>query len=170
MGHPQGPGGLEFGEPGQPYTDEETVRRSLSKGDADADSGPKPAAAKEKPATARPRVGRKDVLLAAALFAVDIAIMALWSYDLFGKAFGLIHNRCTAKKDFSVQCTVVRPSASALWGLLIGGGGMSLALVAALVLAAVAAMTGRRVWWWTAAALPIIAICGALGYVLVGNP
>ncbi|WP_228565907.1 hypothetical protein [Nocardia sp. SYP-A9097] len=110
------------------------------------------------------------MLLAAALFAVDIAIMALWSYDLFGKAFGLIHNRCTAKKDFSVQCSVVRPGASALWGLLIGGGGMSLALVAGLVLAAVAAMTGRRAWWWTAAALPIIAICGALGHVLVGNP
>ncbi|MCU1645904.1 MAG: hypothetical protein JWN03_6179 [Nocardia sp.] len=114
-------------------------------------------------------VGRTDVLLAAVLFVVDIGIAALFAYDLFGKAFGLIHNRCTAKKDFSVQCEAIRPAGSALWGLLIAGGGMSLALGAALVLAAVAAMTGRRAWWWTAAALPVIAVCGAIGHVLVGN-
>ncbi|MFB7720444.1 MULTISPECIES: hypothetical protein [unclassified Nocardia] len=145
------------------------MRQTLSKGEKAGARRSKSAAAETNTPGPRPPVSRKDAALAAVLFAVDIAIVSLFSYDLFGKAFGLIRNRCTAKKDLSVQCTAIRPGASALWGLLIGGGGMSLALVAALVLAAVAAMTGRRAWWWTLAALPIIAICGGIGHVLVGN-
>ncbi|MFF2553735.1 hypothetical protein ACFVUS_22245 [Nocardia sp. NPDC058058] len=152
-----------------PGAGDETVRQTLSKSGETAADRSKTAESESNSTNAPTQVSRKDTLLAALLFAVDIAIVALFSYDLFGKAFGLVRNRCTAKKDFSVQCTVIRPAGSALWGLLIAGGGMSLALVAALVLAAVAAMTGRRAWWWTAAALPIIAICGLIGHFLVGN-
>ncbi|WP_327142806.1 hypothetical protein [Nocardia sp. NBC_01327] len=164
----------------QPYGADaaETVKHTLPPGDSGVNqSVPEqhpvaagPDRSVSSPAgSSRPAVARKDVLLATLLFAVDVAIAALFAYDLFGKAFGLIHNRCTAKKDFSVQCEAIRPAGSALWGLLIGGGGMALALGAGLVLAAVAAMTGRRAWWWTAAALPMIAVCGGIGHLLVGN-
>ncbi|MGX1804977.1 hypothetical protein ACWIGI_04625 [Nocardia sp. NPDC055321] len=112
---------------------------------------------------------RKDLLLAGAIYLVNLVVAALWSYDLFGKFFDLVKNRCSAKRDFTVECIVQRPPAQGLWGLLIGGGGLSLTLVAALILTAVAAMTGRRAWIYPALALPIIAITGAIGHFLVGG-
>ncbi|MEC3914305.1 hypothetical protein [Nocardia sp. CDC160] len=119
---------------------------------------------------ARKPVRRKDVLISAVLYLVGVAVAFGWAYDLFAKLFDLVHNRCTLQKtDFSVKCAVIRPPASALWGLLIGGGGMFLALVGALVLAAVAAMTGRRAWLWPAIAVPLIAIAGGAGHVLVAT-
>lgn len=117
----------------------------------------------------RKPVRRKDVAVSAVLYLVGVAVAFAWAYDLFAKLFDLVHNRCTAKKDFSVQCAVIRPPASALWGLLIGGGGMFLALVGAMVLASVAAMTGRRAWIWTAIALPLIAVAGGAGHILVAT-
>ncbi|MEC3958199.1 hypothetical protein VMT65_34550 [Nocardia sp. CDC153] len=120
--------------------------------------------------SARKPVRRKDVLISAVLYLAGVAVAFGWAYDLFAKLFDLVHNRCTLQKsDFSVKCAVIRPPASALWGLLIGGGGMFLALVGALVLAAVAAMTGRRAWLWPAIALPLIAIAGGAGHVLVAT-
>ncbi|MGV9663315.1 hypothetical protein [Nocardia niigatensis] len=124
---------------------------------------PPSAASERKP----PR--RKDMLISAGLYLLGVAMAFGWAYDLFAKLFDLVHNRCTAKKDFSVQCVVIRPPASALWGLLIGGGGMFLALVGAMVLASVAAMTGRRAWLWTAIALPVILLAGGAGHILVAT-
>ncbi|MEU0543314.1 hypothetical protein ABZ319_25915 [Nocardia sp. NPDC005978] len=115
------------------------------------------------------RGGRKDLLLAGGIYLVNLVVAALWSYDLFGKFFDLVKNRCSAKRDFTVECIVERPPAQGLWGLLIGGGGLSLALVAALILIAVAAMTNRRTWIYPALALPVIAITGAIGHFLVGS-
>lgn len=127
------------------------------------------AAALPKAVGERKPVRRKDVAVSAGLYLVGVAVAFAWAYDLFAKLFDLVHNRCTAKKDFSVQCVVIRPPASALWGLLIGGGGMFLALVGAMVLASVAAMTGRRAWIWTAIALPLIAVAGGAGHILVAT-
>ncbi|MFE3988381.1 hypothetical protein ACFXPR_28180 [Nocardia tengchongensis] len=121
------------------------------------------------PAGERKSLNRKDIVLSLGLYLLSVIAAFGWAYDLFAKLFDLVHNRCTAKKDFSVQCIVIRPPASALWGLLIGGGGMFLALVGAMVLASVAAMTGRRSWIWTAIALPLILVAGAAGHVLVAT-
>lgn len=112
---------------------------------------------------------RNDVLVSVLLYLVGVAVAFAWAYDLFSKLFDLVHNRCSAKKDFTVECVVIRPPSSALWGLLIGGGGMFLALVTALVLAAVAGMTGRRAWLWPAVALPVIVLAGGAGHVLVAT-
>ncbi|MFE3057439.1 hypothetical protein [Nocardia sp. NPDC059239] len=132
---------------------------------------PAEAAAAAPPSAAPDRkpLRRKDILISAVLYLAGVVMAFGWAYDLFAKLFDLIHNRCTAKKDFSVQCVVIRPPASALWGLLIGGGGMFLALVGALVLASVAAMTGRRGWIWTAMALPVILVAGGAGHILVAT-
>ncbi|MFC9996548.1 hypothetical protein [Nocardia sp. NPDC127526] len=132
------------------------------------DSGPGDSAAEAAPPVASASLRRKDVLLGALLFVVDVLAVAGWSYALFGKVFDLIHNKCTVvARDFSVDCAVQRPPSSALLGLLIAGGGMSLALMGALVVTAVAAMTGRKAWIWSALALPIILVCGAIGFFLV---
>ncbi|MGW5111653.1 hypothetical protein [Nocardia sp. NPDC004123] len=128
-----------------------------------------PAEAADTAVPERKPLRRKDILISAVLYLTGVAMAFGWAYDLFAKLFDLIHNRCTAKKDFSVQCVVIRPPASALWGLLIGGGGMFLALVGALVLASVAAMTGRRGWIWTAVALPVILVAGGAGHILVAT-
>ncbi|WP_162958464.1 hypothetical protein [Nocardia yunnanensis] len=118
----------------------------------------------------RKAVRGKDVLISAALFLAGVGVAFGWAYDLFAKLFDLVHNRCAFQRsDFSVGCSVIRPPASALWGLLIGGGGMFLVLVGALVLGAVAAMTGRRAWIWPAVALPVIALVGGAGHVLVAT-
>lgn len=127
------------------------------------------AAAAVAPATERKPLARRDIALSAGLYLLCVVAAFGWAYDLFAKLFDLVHNRCTAKRDFSVQCIVIRPPASALWGLLIGGGGMFLALVGAMVLASVAAMTGRRAWIWTAIALPLILAAGGAGHVLVAT-
>ncbi|MFE3100004.1 hypothetical protein [Nocardia tengchongensis] len=132
---------------------------------------PAEAAAPAQPASTGERkpLNRRDIVLSLGLYLLGVIAAFGWAYDLFAKLFDLVHNRCTAKKDFSVQCIVIRPPASALWGLLIGGGGMFLALVGAMVLASVAAMTGRRSWIWTAIALPLILVAGAAGHVLVAT-
>ncbi|MCP9622157.1 hypothetical protein FOH10_32410 [Nocardia otitidiscaviarum] len=118
---------------------------------------------------ARQPLRRKDLLLATAVYAVGVVVALFWAYDLFGKAFDLIRNRCTAQRDFSVQCTVIRPPAQALVGFVIAGGGITLALGCALVLAAVSAVTRRSAWLWPAIALPVIVISGAVGHFLVGG-
>ncbi|MFI6871216.1 hypothetical protein [Nocardia sp. NPDC050406] len=112
---------------------------------------------------------RKNVLIAVGVYALNVVVAFLWAYDLFGKVFDLIHNKCAAKRDFTVECEVIPPSNSALWGLLIAGGGMTLALVCALVLAAAAAVTRRNAWIWPAIALPIVVIAGAAGHFLVNS-
>lgn len=112
---------------------------------------------------------RKNVLIAAAVYALGVAVAFFWAYDLFGKVFDLIHNKCAAKRDFTVECEVIPPSNSALWGLLIAGGGMTLALVCALVIAAAAAVTRRNAWLWPAIALPVIVVSGAIGHFLVNS-
>ncbi|BAW10744.1 conserved hypothetical protein [Nocardia seriolae] len=128
------------------------------------------AAAPPEAAQARKPVRRRDIAVAGLLYVVGVAAAFGFAYDLFAKLFDLVHNRCALqKKDFTVQCDVIRPPASALWGLLIGGGGMFMALVAALVLTAVAAMTGRRAWTYTAIALPVILLAGGAGHVLVAT-
>lgn len=143
------------------------MRRSLS---APSDVADNAAAGREGPAKVATRsVRRNDILLSAVLYVVAVAATAGFAYDLFGKAFGLVHNRCAAKRDFTVQCEAIKPAASALWGLLIGGGGMALALMSALVIASVAAMTGRRAWVWPALAIPVVLICGGVGHLLIGN-
>ncbi|MVU80019.1 hypothetical protein GPX89_22580 [Nocardia sp. ET3-3] len=162
------PGGTLFAAgpagPGQAFGENDrTMPAKLPPAEAAAAALPK-AAAERKP------VRRKDVLISALLYLVGAAVAFGFAYDLFAKLFDLVHNRCALqKKDFTVQCAVIRPPASALWGLLIGGGGMFLVLVGAMVLAAVAAMTGRRAWIWTAAALPIIAVAGGAGHILVAT-
>ncbi len=111
-----------------------------------------------------------DLGISGALFLVGVVAMFGFGNDLFGKFFQLVHNRCTAKKDFSVQCDLVRPPSSALWGLMIAGGGMSLALITGLVLTSVAALTGRkRPWLALAIAVPVILVAGAAGHVLVSS-
>ncbi|MFC7424415.1 hypothetical protein [Nocardia tengchongensis] len=130
---------------------------------------PAEAPAQPAPTGERKSLNRRDIVLSLGLYLLGVIAAFGWAYDLFAKLFDLVHNRCTAKKDFSVQCIVIRPPASALWGLLIGGGGMFLALVGAMVLASVAAMTGRRSWIWTAIALPLILVAGAAGHVLVAT-
>ncbi|WP_067695061.1 hypothetical protein [Nocardia jejuensis] len=110
---------------------------------------------------------RKDILIAALVYVVDIGVVAFFSYDLFGKLFQLVHNKCTLKSVSSVQCDLIRPPASALTGLLVAFGGMTLALLIALVIAAAAAVTRRSAWIWTTAALPVILIAGVAGHVLV---
>ncbi|MTE14703.1 hypothetical protein [Nocardia aurantiaca] len=146
--------------PGQAFeAPDQTMPAPLSSAEAVA-----PRAALERKA-----LRRRDILVSALLYLVGVVAAFGWSYDLFAKLFDLVHNRCTAKKDFSVQCVVIRPPASALWGLLIGGGGMFLALVGAMVLASVAAMTGRRAWIWPAFALPAILIAGGAGHILVAT-
>lgn len=132
---------------------------------------PSAVAISDSPAAGSDRkpLNRRDIAVTAGLYLVSVIAAFGWAYDLFAKLFDLVHNRCTAKRDFSVQCIVIRPPASALWGLLIGGGGMFLALVGAMVLASVAAMTGRRAWIWTAVALPVILVAGGAGHVLVAT-
>ncbi|UGT46057.1 hypothetical protein LTV02_32410 [Nocardia yamanashiensis] len=111
-----------------------------------------------------------DLGISVGAFLVGVVAMFGFGNDLFGKFFQLVHNRCTAKKDFSVQCDLVRPPSSALWGLMIAGGGMSLALITGLVLTSVAALTGRkRPWLGLAIAVPVILVAGAAGHVLVSS-
>lgn len=111
-----------------------------------------------------------DLGIGAGAFLVGVVAMFGFGNDLFGKFFQLVHNRCTAKKDFSVQCDLVRPPSSALWGLMIAGGGMSLALITGLVLTSVAALSGRkRPWLALAIAVPVILVAGAAGHVLVSS-
>ncbi|QLY30937.1 hypothetical protein [Nocardia huaxiensis] len=112
---------------------------------------------------------KRNVLIAVAVYAADVVAAFVLGYLVLGKLSGLIHNRCTAKRDFSVQCDVIRPPTSGLLGLLIAGGGISLALVAALVLASVAAVTRRNAWLWTAVAFPVIVVAGLAGYFLVNG-
>lgn len=160
-------GGPDTGsyEPVSSEQPESTVRFGTSSGATEEGTGP------DKPRRSRLQgpTGRMGVLLAAAIYLVDVAAATFFAYDLFGKFFDLIHNRCSAKRDFTVQCVVERPASGGLWGLLLGGGGMSLALMAALVLTALAAMTGRRAWIYPALALPLILISGAIGHFLVGG-
>ncbi|MGW2662725.1 hypothetical protein ACWCW7_17310 [Nocardia tengchongensis] len=158
MPEPWAPAAAQF----RPGEDDRTMPATLPPAEAAA---PVPSA----PAGERKSLNRRDIALALGLYLLSVVAAFGWAYDLFAKLFDLVHNRCTAKKDFSVQCIVIRPPASALWGLLIGGGGMFLALVGAMVLASVAAMTGRRAWIWTAIALPLILVAGAAGHVLVAT-
>ncbi len=109
------------------------------------------------------------MLIAVGVYAAGVAVAFLWAFDLFGKVFELISNKCAAKRDFTVECEVVPPPSSALWGLLIAGGGMTLALVCALVIAAAAAVTRRNAWIWPAIALPVILVSGAIGHFLVNS-
>lgn len=124
------------------------------------------APAEEKKAGVKPP-RRGDVPIAAGVYLVAVVVAFGWGYDLFAKLFDLVHNRCTPKSLTAVQCDLVRPPASALWGLLIAGGGMGLGLVGGLVLAAVCAMTGRRAWIAAAVALPVVVLAGGIGHVLV---
>ncbi|MEV6770709.1 hypothetical protein AB0N05_19005 [Nocardia sp. NPDC051030] len=174
-------------EPGYAQADVdsvETVRRQLTPPTAQpAAQGSSPVSTDKKESKAEPEkksrwssgssdaepLRRKDVLIAALIYVVDIGVVAFWAYDLFGKMFDLVHNKCTVKSltNPSVQCDLIRPPSSALFGLLIAGGGMTLALLIALVIASAAAVTRRSAWIWTAAALPVILIAGAAGHVLV---
>ncbi|WP_433669322.1 hypothetical protein ACQP06_34690 [Nocardia sp. CA-136227] len=157
---PPGPGSLVVGSPVD--ADDRTVPAPLPRAETAA---PAQTAAPDE----RKPLHRKDIALSLGLYLLGVVAAFGFGYDLFAKLFDLVHNRCTAKRDFSVQCIVIRPPASALWGLLIGGGGMFLALVGAMVLASVAAMTGRRAWIWTAVALPVILVAGGAGHVLVAT-
>lgn len=112
---------------------------------------------------------RKNVLIAVGVYAAGVAAAFFWAYDLFGMVFDLISNKCAAKRDFTVECEVIPPPNSALFGLLIAGGGMTLALVCALVIAAAAAVTRRNAWIWPAIALPVIVASGAIGHFLVNS-
>ncbi|MBL1073085.1 hypothetical protein JK358_01620 [Nocardia sp. 2] len=112
---------------------------------------------------------RKNVLMAAGVYGLDIVLAFVFGYLLLGKLSGLISNRCTAKRDFSVQCDVIQPPTSGLLGLLLAGGGISLALMGALILASIAAVTRRNALLWTAIALPVIVVSGFGGYLLVSS-
>ncbi|MGW4246337.1 hypothetical protein [Nocardia sp. NPDC004722] len=128
------------------------------------------AAALPKAAADRKPLRGKDVLVATLLCLVGVAVSFGWAYDLLSKLSDLVHNRCTVQLGPpAAKCVLIRPPSSALWGLLIGGGGTFLVLIVAIVLTSVAAMTGRRAWLWPAIALPIIALAGGAGHILVAT-